>query len=231
MATASVLTLTLAALLPGPVPDGYFPSAENPLGVPALSLARPFLGLVTLLCTAVPGLLAVMSLGFRFRAGDALIRRQLEWVALAVLAVAALFGASAFQHGAVGSVLVDLGTVVFSTGVMIAIVRDRLLDIDRVLSRSLLTLIMTGLYAAAVSVFGLVLRSFASGAAPLLATAVVAVALQPLRAALQRLVSRLFCTACATIRTLSWPAWDAASRRRRRQTVCCRKQRTQRPGR
>jgi signal transduction histidine kinase len=195
MAAASALTLTLAALLPGPIPDGYFPSAGNPLGVPALSLARAFLGLVTLLCIAVPGVLAVMSLLFRFRSGDALMRRQLEWVALAVLAVAALFGASAFQHGEVGSVLVDLGTVVFSTGVMIAIVRDRLLDIDRVLSRSLLytllTLIMTGLYAAAVSVFGLVLRSFASGAAPLLATAVVAVALQPLRAALQRLVSRV----------------------------------------
>ncbi|MCI4145775.1 hypothetical protein [Streptomyces sp. MMS20-AI2-20] len=89
MGTASALTLTLAALLPGPIPDGYFPSAENPLGVPALAHARPFLGLVTLLCTAVPGVLAVMSLLFRFRAGDALIRRQLEWVALAVLAATA----------------------------------------------------------------------------------------------------------------------------------------------
>jgi GAF domain-containing protein len=193
--TASALTLALTAFLPGPNPDGYFPSAENPLGIAALSFARGVLGPLTLLCTAVPGLLAVMSLLFRFRAGEALIRRQLEWVALAVLVVAALFAASAVQHGVVGSVLVDMGTVVFSTGIMIAIIRDRLLDIDRVLSRSLLytllTLIMTGLYGAGVSVFGVVLRSFASGAAPLLATAVVAVALQPLRAALQRLVSRL----------------------------------------
>ncbi|MFI5689087.1 hypothetical protein [Streptomyces sp. NPDC051636] len=79
--------------------------------------------------------------------------------------------------------------------IAIAIVRHNLFDIDRILSRSLLyaglTGIVVGLYIGSLSLFGLVLQHSASGVAPLLATGMVAVALQTLRDVLQRLVSRL----------------------------------------
>ncbi|MFI5977715.1 sensor histidine kinase [Streptomyces sp. NPDC051452] len=192
---SAVLVLMVGAFLPGPGAYDYFPSVENPLGVPALSFVRPVIGGVTVLFIVCPFLLAVASLLFRFRGSDRVARQQLEWVALAALVATVLVGASAIWQNALGSVLVDVAMVVFSTGVVIAIVRRRLLDIDRVLSRSLLfvflSVSLTALYAGFVSVFGLVFERSLSGAAPLLGTAVVAVALQPLRGILQRLVSRL----------------------------------------
>ncbi|MFI1105257.1 sensor histidine kinase [Streptomyces melanogenes] len=192
---SAALMFTEGAFLPGSGAYDYFPSVENPLGIPALSFVRSIIGVVTALFIGGPFLLATASLIYRFRICDTVARRQLEWVALAVLAAVALSGASAVWQGAPGSALVDVGALAFSTGVMIAVVRHRLLDIERVLSRSLLyaslTVSLTGLYIGAVSLFGLVLRRSAPGAAPLLATAVVAIALQPLRAALQRLASRL----------------------------------------
>ncbi|MFE5088097.1 sensor histidine kinase [Streptomyces mirabilis] len=192
---SAALMLTVGAFLPGAGAYDYFPTVENPLGIPALSFVRSVIGLVTVLFIGGPFLLAVASLLYRFRIADTVARRQLEWVALAVLVAVTLAGASAVWQNALGSALVDVGTVAFSTGVMIAIVRHRLLDIDRVLSRSLLyaalTLSLTGLYAGAVSVFELALRHSASGGVPLLATAVVSLTLQPLRGALQRLINRL----------------------------------------
>ncbi|MET7622740.1 histidine kinase [Streptomyces sp. NPDC005408] len=192
---SAVLMLLVGAFLPGPGAYDYFPSVENPLGIPALSFVRAIIGGVTVLFIVCPFLLAVGSLMFRFRSADRVARQQLEWVALAALVATVLVGASAVWQNALGSVLVDVGMVVFSTGIVIAIVRRRLLDIDRILSRSLLFIFLsvslTALYAGFVSVFGLVFERSFSGAAPLLATAVVAVALQPLRGILQRLVSRL----------------------------------------
>ncbi|WP_406733610.1 hypothetical protein [Streptomyces sp. NBC_01794] len=133
---------------------------------------------------------------FRFRGSAGVVRQQMKWVAWAVMMTVLLVTVQiTLVDGPAGSIAMDLVSVVLSAAIAVAIVRHNLFDIDRILSRSLLyaglTGIVVGLYIGSVSLFGLVLQHSASRVAALLATGVVAVALQPLRDVLQRLVSRL----------------------------------------
>jgi two-component system, NarL family, sensor kinase len=77
----------------------------------------------------------------------------------------------------------------------VAIVRERLYDIDLLISRSLvyatLTAGVVAVYVAVVTVVGTVVGDRAEFAGPLVATGIVAVAFQPAREAVQRQVSRL----------------------------------------
>jgi len=97
--------------------------------------------------------------------------------------------------GPAESIAIDLVPIALSMAIAVAIVRHNLFDIDRILSNSLLyaglTGCVVGLYIGFVSLFGFLLQRSASGVVPLLATGVAAVALQPLRTVLHRLVSRL----------------------------------------
>ncbi|WP_328392357.1 sensor histidine kinase [Streptomyces sp. NBC_00390] len=191
----AAVTFLMAAFMPGPPSDGYFPSIDNPIGVPALSFMRNLTGPATIPLTLVPFLLSAASLIYRFRTSQRPVREQLKWVALSLWAAVALIGATLTWHGPVASIATGLATVIFSIGVMIAIVRHRLFDIDRLLSRSLLYTALTasaiGLYAGTVSILGLFIQGSMRGTASLLATGLVAVALQPLHRSLQRLITRL----------------------------------------
>ncbi|WP_406307130.1 histidine kinase [Streptomyces sp. NBC_00885] len=192
-----VLVLLIAAFLPGPLGGGeYFPSTPNPVGLPALSVALENVGVVSILINLTPFLLSAASLLFRFRGSADVMRQQLKWVAWAVMTTVLLVTVHiTMLDGPAESIAMDLVPVVLSASIAIAIVRHNLFDIDRILSRSLLyaglTGVVVGLYIGSVSLFGLVLQHSASGMAPLLATGVVAVALQPLRSLLHRVVSRL----------------------------------------
>ncbi|GAA3141646.1 sensor histidine kinase [Streptomyces echinatus] len=191
----AAIAFLVAAFMPGPPSDGYFPSSDNPLGVSALSFMRDLTGLVTIPLTLIPFLLSAASLIYRFRTSRRPVREQLKWVALSLWAAVALIGATLTVHGPLASIATGMATVIFSTGVMIAIVRHHLFDIDRLLSRSLLYTALTasaiGLYAGIVSLLGLFIQGSVHGTASLLATGLVAVALQPLHRSLQRLISRL----------------------------------------
>ncbi|NUK51959.1 hypothetical protein HRW14_17115 [Streptomyces lunaelactis] len=196
VAACGVVVLLFAAFVPGPIDRDYFPTVPNPLGTSVLSFAAQNEGVFSFLLVACPFLLVAASLLRRFGASSGVARQQIKWLAFAVLVdVVMVAVVVTWNEGVVGSIAVDLASVALSAAIAVAIVRHNLFDIDRILSRSLLyaglTGCVVGLYIGFVSVFGLLLQHSASGVAPLLATGVVAVALQPLRTVLHRIVSRL----------------------------------------
>ncbi|MFE6127780.1 histidine kinase [Streptomyces sp. NPDC056437] len=192
----AVLGLPIGWFMPGPLSPGYFPAMTNPVGIPALAFTVTYVGFVAVLFLLCPFLLSAASLWFRFRQASQVTRQQIKWVAWAVLMSVLLVMAHILVLDAEAeSIAIRLVPVVLSSAIAIAIVRHNLFDIDRILSNSLLYAALTGcvvgLYIGLVSLFGFLLQYFAPGVAPLMATGVIAVVLQPLRALLQRLVGRL----------------------------------------
>lgn len=134
---------------------------------------------------------ALIGLGIRYRRGDERQRRQLLWLALAVglvflvLIPWGLFGA--------GPVLILLAIPLVPTAIAVAILRHGLLDIRLVLSRAvlygLLTAMVVGAYVGMVAVADVVLRNQVGLGTSVLATVLIAVAFNPFRVRLQRLVA------------------------------------------
>ncbi|QCX73718.1 Sensor histidine kinase LiaS (plasmid) [Streptomyces sp. YIM 121038] len=196
VSVCGLISVSIGAFAPGPLGFGYFPSVSNPVGIAALLFSVTHVGLVSVFAILVPFLVSVSSLLFRYRNSTGLLRRQLNWVAWATMMTILLVAIQILVgDNPAGTIAVDLAPVLLGTAITIAILRHNLFDIDRMLSSTLiyagLTAGVVGLYIGIVSAFGLLLQRSASGVAPLLATGVVAVVLQPLRTLLQRSVSRL----------------------------------------
>ena len=95
----------------------------------------------------------------------------------------------------VNAYLSALGSLLFPIAFAIAIMRYRLWDIDAIINRTLvygaLTASVVGIYILVVGYLGALFRAGSNLLISLLATGVVAVLFQPLRALLQRSVNRL----------------------------------------
>jgi hypothetical protein len=201
-AGAAELALLTSLVLPL---DEPYQATPNPLGLPALAgWVRPVSDLAWLV--AVLGLpVAAGSLLLRFRRARGLERQQLRWLALAaalaatVVAVTALslaFGllASTGNDTLLGwTSAVVLGLMPLATGA--AILRYRLYDLDRIVSRTvaygLLTVLLGGGYGLVVVVLGQLLGRDSS---LVVAGATLAVAglFQPARRRVQGAVDRRF---------------------------------------
>ncbi|GGS14509.1 hypothetical protein GCM10010252_62460 [Streptomyces aureoverticillatus] len=189
------VTLT-AGFIPGPVDRSYYPGLDNPFGISWFAFFDRYEGPLSLFVVACPFLVSAGALLCRFRRSVGADRQPFKWVALAALVGVVLVLVTIPRHeDAWLTVAINLILVTLSASIAVAIVRHNLFDIDRLLSRTLVHLCLTGcvvgLYVGLVSLLGLVLRDRASGTAPLLATGVVAAVLQPLRALLHRAVGRL----------------------------------------
>jgi signal transduction histidine kinase len=137
-------------------------------------------------------LAVVAELVFRYVGGDDLVRRQLLWLLLAVLAMLVV-NWQRWVFNEQDGILFLLTLPAIPAAVTIGIVRHRLFDITLVVSRAvlygLLTAGVAGAYAALVTVLDRVLRD---ANAPVLATLVIALGFNPVRQWLQRLVERAF---------------------------------------
>jgi signal transduction histidine kinase len=184
------------------------PPVRNPIGVagPAghvfTALGGAGVGL-----TVATGLAAIVSLVFRYRRAGTVEREQLKWLVYAGgLIVAAVLAATpieriigpgsdaannlqnALSSGSVALVPIAIG---------IAIFRYHLYDIDVVINKTLvygsLAVFITGVYIAIAVGAGSLVQHGArpSLALSVAATAVVAVAFQPVRGRVQRLANRL----------------------------------------
>ena len=195
---APVLLVVLAAVDPQPLLPEH-PEVGNPLAVAVptgLLLAVAAVAAVLVLATLVA---AAGSLVVRFRRARGTERQQLRWLAVgaALAAVALLVAVAAGAMGRDGVVLAALGTCVallpLATGA--AVLRYRLYDLDRILSRTLayglLTLLLGGGYAAVVLLLGRLLGR-SSSLAVAGATLAVAAVFQPTRRRIQALVDRRF---------------------------------------
>jgi len=181
------------------------PSTPNPVGLtgPAGNIFKIMAAGGALLIAAT-GLAAVLSLAFRYRRARTAERAQLKWLvyAAALIVVAALAGALAERIVGPGNTANNLQNAVLSGAVAlvpvaigIAVLRYRLYDIDRVISRTLAYAIVTGLlagiYAGLVLLATQVLR-FSAPVAVAAATLAAAALFSPMRRRVQRTVDRRF---------------------------------------
>jgi hypothetical protein len=172
-------------------PNPYFVPA---LAAPAMAVALPALTL-TLLSVVVGG----ASLVVRFRRARGEERQQLRWVASAAVVAAAgipvVMAGIAIESAAVVGVAVLGSAVVLCLAIAAAILRYRLYDLDRIVSRTvaygLLTLSLGSGYGAVVLGLGQLLGQDSSLAVAA-ATLAVAAAFQPARHRIQALVDRRF---------------------------------------
>jgi two-component system, NarL family, sensor kinase len=134
----------------------------------------------------------IAGLVVRYVRGDDLVRRQLLWLLLAVVAMLVVNWPRWVLNDE-GGILLLLAVPAIPLAVTIAIVRHQLFDIQLVVSRAvlygLLTLGVAGAYAALVAVLDRLLRG---ANAPVLATVVIALGFNPVRQRLQRVVDRAF---------------------------------------
>jgi signal transduction histidine kinase len=175
---------------------------ENPVGVDALRPVAGFLdgpGYFMLLALAV---VCAASLVHRFRRADRKQRQQIEWFGYAVFLLVLYFVVDGlitaldlprgFWLDTVGSV-VAFGSL--PAGLGIAILRHRLFDIEVVISRTvlfgILATFITAVYVGIVVGIGSLVGGRGNLFLSILATAVVAVAFQPIRTRARHLANRL----------------------------------------
>jgi hypothetical protein len=198
---------TIVAALDAGAVDPY-PGEVNPLGVPN------WLGDVTGAVNDGSGvvlgppvfLVSLSSLVVRFRRSRGVERQQMKWLAFGGAVPAVAFTTSFFYGAIVGDDrLLDAifitgfaGLMLVPVAIAVAILRYRLYEIDRVISRTLvyglLTVVLGAAYAGLVLLSQAVFSSVAGGGDLAIAasTLVVAALFLPLRSRLQRLVDRRF---------------------------------------
>jgi hypothetical protein len=197
-AATPVVLLLVVPVAPGRFDPRYL-VVGGPMDFRAFGGLLLVVNQLALAATVLAVVVAAGSLVVRFRRALGVERQQLRWVALAaaltgvaVLAVAALV---AVGDQAMAGWAAVIGLMVLPLGIGAAILRYRLYDLDRIISRTLayglLTLLLGGGYA--VVVLGLSqLLGRDSSLVVAAATLTVAAAFQPARARVQRAVDRRF---------------------------------------
>jgi hypothetical protein len=179
--------------------DGPDQSVTSPLAVPGLAGLVLVTGIAALIFSQLAVLVDVGSLVMRFRRARGTERQQLRWVAmaaglLAVAVVVTVVGALT-GHPAVTEWTSGLFVALLPVAIGAAILRYRLYDLDRIISRTLawglLTVLLGGGYAAVILGLGQLLgrdSSLAVAAATLAAAALF----HPARRRIQAGVDRRF---------------------------------------
>jgi signal transduction histidine kinase len=193
---AGVAQWAATAFAPGPLDAGAH--VTNPLGVPGAKGALHTAGALSGVAGLLLLLAAVVSLFVRFRRAERDERQQIRWVALAALATLSSLPLVALA-GALGGWIVAvpflLAVAAVPSATAVAVLRYRLYDIDIVINRALvlvlLTAVISGVYVGIVVGAGAVIGSSQRVPLSILAAAVVAVAINPARTVLQRLADRV----------------------------------------
>ncbi len=200
---AIVVSSATLAVVPGPITQ--VPFVQNPVGIPGLDLSSSVAGTAIF----VPLLLAIglgaAGLLYRFRSvgGDA--RQQIKWLLLACSGVGVGLLLSGGEYVLTGRQAKPFQIVVLAAALGIpvaaglAILRYRLYEIDRIISRTLayalLTVMLVAVYAAGFALVQSVLATFTGGGgafAVASSTLAVFALFQPLRRRVSKAVDRRF---------------------------------------
>ena len=203
---AGALVVAGIVFAPGPVTDMRVPLAQNPLGIEALAPSIGLLQGVTLASFPLLIIASAISMIVKFRRAEGVRRLQLRWLMAAGASIAAISSvaltAGASSSGPTPSWEILLQTLdlasfgLIPVAIGIAITRHGLYGLDALISRALTVAVLgafvTAVYVGIVVGLGtLVGRRDTSVALSVLATALVAVAFQPVRARVQHAVNRL----------------------------------------
>lgn len=203
MVCGCALTLLGSSVSDKPVPNLVVggPPVANPLGVASLHVAASVargLGVLLILVTISA---AAVGIALRFRASSGIVRQQLRWVRAGALLAAAGMLSVFIGGGLLGlpaaliNTLVTVGIGCVPLSITVAVLRYRLYDLDRVVSRTVTYGAVTGLLIAVyVGLVTAVSRLTPSGSSLAVATSTLAVAalFQPVRRRVQHGVDRRF---------------------------------------
>ncbi len=155
-AAAPVVTVLAAVVQPDPLAPDYY---GNPLAVPALARVLQVPGVAAVVVVLVSLLVGAGSLVGRFRRARGMERQQLRWLALAaalgsVLLLVALVAGFLLAKDLIVLVSSTLCVALLPLATGAAVLRYRLYDLDRIISRTvaygLLTVLLGGGYAGVV---------------------------------------------------------------------------------
>jgi signal transduction histidine kinase len=179
-------------------------TARDPMGIASLRDAGLIAQTISSVLLWPIAIVSVVSLFVRRRKADALQHTQLRWLAYVVglaaawivvlLPVALIAGEDSVVAGVFWLVATPLVALGIPVSVGIAIVRHRLLDIDVVISKTIvygaLAAFITIVYVGLVVGIGQVAGSVSTPALSAVAAAIVALAFQPIRRRVQRVANR-----------------------------------------
>jgi hypothetical protein len=167
----------------------------SPFSQPGSPAGSPALYVMTAVLISAALLVSVAAVVVRFAKSSGEERPQLKWCATAALVLAVVFVASIWLNSAIVNVLQSLAFLGLWTAIAIAVLKYRLYDIDRIISRTLayaiVTGVLTGVYAGLVLPATQVL-TLKSPVAVAGSTLVAAALFSPLRSRVQREVDRRF---------------------------------------
>jgi hypothetical protein len=188
------------AIAPGPMVDPLGPL--NPVVPPEPFLS--WLGAAATLSNAIAPpvfVLALASLFIRFRRSRGAERQQIKWFLFVAAIATVLFAVSILEVGPISDVAWALGLLTMAflpLAIGLAILRYRLYEIDRVVSRAVGYTLVTAILAAAFGIAVIVAQTVfaqvtqANTLAIAASTLVVAALFQPVRRAIQGRVDRRF---------------------------------------
>jgi hypothetical protein len=202
---ATVVSGVILLIQPGPL--HLYPSITNPFGI-GPDLRGLFGGRFTVLITVGAGLWTLLigaAVAARYRAGSHVERVQLRWFAWSVVLAASSLTfvglAGVIRSARIGEAPLVAYALVGTTipiAIGIAILRYRLYDIDRLISRTigwaLVTGILVAVFAGAVIGLQALLAGFTQGQTLAVAASTLAAfaLFQPLRRRIQAAVDRRF---------------------------------------
>jgi len=190
--------------MPGPINGN--PTVLIPCGVEALELCLETFNAVSTLIALPVFVGAFAAVAVRFRRGTSVERQQIKWLLAVALVVAVAFpiafiGGVLSANSLVANVAIYIGfaaLIALPLAIGVAILRYRLYEIDRLVSRTIGWAVVTGVLAA---VFVALVVTLQAVLAPLTKENTLAVAastliafamFQPLRRRVQRTVDRRF---------------------------------------
>ena len=180
----TVATAALGNLFVGPTPE-Y--GASSFLVVSWWSVTEAAAGALS----PVILLLSVVSLVLRFVRGGETVRQQLLWLLVAVILVIVVNAPVWFSIPTGGEILLLLSFPLIPAAVTIAVLRHGLYDVRIVLSRLVLYVSLSaGVIAAYVGIVAVLDRMLRGSSGPVLAALAIALAFNPARVRLQRVVDR-----------------------------------------
>ncbi len=195
--------LVVAALKPGPISD--YEEYDNPFGLRPLAGAFDFAsahGNAAFPLFLFAALAPIAALIVRFRRSRGVERLQMKWFTWAVAVTAVLWISGSMLPSAEAQAIVEpfglLSLCLAPVTIGIAVLRYRLYEIDRLISRTLvygaLTVLLGAAYVGLVLSGQALLESFAGGSnlAIAVSTLVVAALFLPLRSRVQSFVDRRF---------------------------------------
>lgn len=199
MVLAASVWVALRLVSPEPMEEP-FSSVRNPWALTSVEFSA--IRLVAAILTMALAFTSVVSLVVRFRRARGDVRRQLRWIVVAAVPIPGLLTLAFIAARADNDVLLDVATagvvVLVPVGAGLAVARYHLYDVERVLSRAVTYLVVTGVvvgtYLAVVVVVAFAAGEAAdrSPAATTAATLAAVVAARPVYDAVRNALDRRF---------------------------------------